>query len=76
MNNLRSSIGQVVVARMMRIIPGYGIAGICNTELLLQWKNHMVQPILENDAFWDRNHDKCRTDVNTAVWNPHHQQRC
>ena len=44
--NLRSSVGQVIVARMMRIVPGYGIAGIGNTELLAQWHRYMVQPLL------------------------------
>lgn len=71
-HNLRSSIGQVIMARMMRIIPGYGIAGICNTELLLQWKRRMVQPIIDNNEFWSQN-DKCDTNVSAAVWN---QQRC
>jgi hypothetical protein len=83
LNNLRSSVGQVIVARMMRIIPGYGIAGICNTELLLQWKNRIVQPLIESDDLWYRDHnhtnteiEKTCTNVNTAVWNEHNQHRC
>ena len=75
MHNLRSSIGQVIIARMMRIIPGYGIAGICNNELLVQWKNAVVQPMIDSDKLWYRN-DKCDTGVNAAVWNQHNQQRC
>jgi hypothetical protein len=39
---LRGSLGQVITARMMRIIPGYGIAGVLNTELRNQWSNKVV----------------------------------
>lgn len=84
LNNLRSSVGQVIMARMMRIIPGYGIAGICNTELLLQWKNRIVHPMIDTDDFWYRSHNDSSkneiettcTNVNTTVWNEHNQHRC
>jgi hypothetical protein len=56
MINLRASLGQVITARMIRILPGYGIAGIFNTELLQQWKNHVVHPV--TDWYQYNNNDR------------------
>ncbi len=84
--NLRSSVGQVICARMLRIVPGYGIAGICNTELLAQWQQYIVQPLMDDDKKFGyrptNNHNDDRNDGrtnanNTAVWDQHHHaQRC
>ena len=41
---LRGSLGQVITARMMRIVPGYGIAGVLNTELRNQWNSKVTAP--------------------------------
>jgi hypothetical protein len=50
---LRGSLGQVITARMMRIVPGYGIAGVLNTELRNQWEAKVVVPSsLSNNIEW------------------------
>ena len=77
--NLRSSVGQVIVARMMRIVPGYGIAGIGNTELLAQWHRYMVQPLLLVDQqphkmgyrrhSHPKNHDHLQEQVSACCTN-------
>jgi hypothetical protein len=46
LNNLRNSLGQVIVARMIRIVPGYGIAGIFNTELLSIYQKNIIDPMI------------------------------
>lgn len=39
---LRAGWVEVVAARMVRILPGYGIAGVLNTELRCQWRERVV----------------------------------
>ena len=39
---LSASFVEVVAARMARIIPGYGIAGVLNTELRSQWRDQLL----------------------------------
>jgi hypothetical protein len=50
---LRGSLGQVITARMMRIVPGYGIAGVLNTELRNKWEAKVVAPsLLSSGSSW------------------------
>lgn len=38
-----STFGDVLAARMLRILPGYGIAGVWNTKLRNQWREYLVE---------------------------------
>lgn len=40
---LYQGIGPVVVARMARIAPGYGIGGVLNTKWRTAWREHLIQ---------------------------------
>jgi hypothetical protein len=40
---LYRGVGTVVGARMARILPGYGIGGVWNTELRSQWREALIQ---------------------------------
>jgi hypothetical protein len=40
---LTSSFAEVSLARMIRVLPGYGIAGVWNKQLRDQWRSHMMQ---------------------------------
>lgn len=40
---LQQAIPEVVLARMLRILPGYGIAGVCNTSLRNQYRDYLVE---------------------------------
>jgi hypothetical protein len=39
---LRASYTEVVAARMVRILPGYGLAGVLNTEWRTAWRHHVL----------------------------------
>jgi hypothetical protein len=53
---VQGSFVEVVAARMLRIIPGYGIAGVLNTELRSKWKAHVAQrPLLASAPSVPRN---------------------
>jgi hypothetical protein len=86
-NNLRSSLGQVIVARMIRILPGYGIAGIFNTELLCIWQKNMIDPMIrisslqEQEQLSSLSPSLCRPDMTKepnltpsywGKWSDHH----
>lgn len=43
MRQLSQSFGPVVMARMARIAPGYGIGGVWNTKLRMAWRDHLVE---------------------------------
>ncbi|GKY90692.1 hypothetical protein MPSEU_000042600 [Mayamaea pseudoterrestris] len=40
---LARDLRQVVVARMLRVLPGYGIAGVYNTKFRNQWKYFLAE---------------------------------
>jgi len=40
---LASTFRQAAMARMIRILPGYGVAGVWNTQLRNQWREYIVQ---------------------------------
>lgn len=40
---LATGFVEIVAARMVRILPGYGIAGVLNTELRGQWREQLIQ---------------------------------
>jgi hypothetical protein len=39
---LRASYTEVVAARMVRILPGYGLAGVLNTEWRTEWRHRVL----------------------------------
>jgi hypothetical protein len=40
---LAGSFREVVAARMVRILPGYGVAGVWNTSLRGQWRDLLIR---------------------------------
>lgn len=40
---LYQGIGPVVMARVARIAPGYGIGGVLNTKLRTAWREHLIE---------------------------------
>jgi hypothetical protein len=46
---LYHGIGPVVVARIARIAPGYGIGGVWNTKLRTAWRENLVQQHVYSD---------------------------
>lgn len=39
----RQGLATVTAARMLRILPGYGIAGVVNQKGRVAWKDHLLQ---------------------------------
>jgi hypothetical protein len=45
---LASGFREVVAARMVRILPGYGVAGVWNTSLRGQWRDVLIRRQIQN----------------------------
>jgi hypothetical protein len=48
MKFLAGSFREVVAARMVRILPGYGVAGVWNTSLRGQWRDLLIRRQIQN----------------------------
>lgn len=46
-NGLKGALGPVVAARMVRVLPGYGIAGVYNTKLRSRWRELLIERRVE-----------------------------
>ena len=46
--SLRLAMRQVVAARMLRVLPGYGIAGVYNTQLRNDWRDYLIERRVTN----------------------------
>jgi hypothetical protein len=51
---LQKGFAEVVSARIARIIPGYGLAGVWNQDLRNAWRQHVMDHCTANNA--DKNH--------------------
>lgn len=50
--NLRAALPQVIVARMLRILPGYSITGVLNTKLRKDYREQLQQQVRLDNYCW------------------------
>jgi hypothetical protein len=67
---LRTAFVPLVTARMIRVLPGYGIAGVYNTSLRQQWREYITSPQLPTPVLSTRNTSLYGSSIATSC-QPH-----
>jgi hypothetical protein len=46
--SLRAAAAEVIAARMVRVLPGYGVAGVLNAEGRAAYRNYLIESKVRN----------------------------